>query len=750
MILPSGPRCLSTLHERSGFLPPDGYALLSAGVLCLASCGRTVAPAPGTPTPAASGSPGVAFGRGFHLPETLGPITTIRWAHQDAVLRVEVPEEGRYRLTFLPFTAFTMKDTHIEIRVNGRPAGEISTGAFEMADARPTPVELTLRAGVNAAGPPRAADRPPARRERRASGGVRPPAAGLRATGAVNTPPPGTGPPRALRPERGTVLAACALAAVFTLWCLQWSLTHGRLSQDATYDDCAYLYDGGSRLMILYEHGGGAFLANAARYPAHAPFSTYAASAGFALFGFHDWAPYVLNGGVVAGLLVLVGHVARPLPLPGRAGLMALVLTLPIALSAVHDFRPDALCALLSVAGMYLVVEAGVYRVGTERRRALVAGGLAFGLALWAKPPVFALTLVTAALATGGAWLAGVLFEPPRDPRDAARSALRTGAAVGLPCALVAAPYYALNGGEVVRYFLYSIFDKKAAFWQVPGGWAGAVRYYLFGESGELLMGRGFYAWVVLYGLTLGWIVWRRHAREAVLQGLLLLLTLVSLGAVLYGRLQNAFFGTTWVMLLALTCVRGWAFLFSTLPPARWRGILGAALLLGLGTTDLTLLRLRKSWPHHAPAVDELVGRGHSINGRILDDISRELARRGGSPAQPPVTFLTVTGFINEATLRWLAFREGRALAFSDLQQESRVEPFRQAIENASFVVSGEDKTGGVFENLPPWKLRCELADLVAAEERAGRLRLLARYPTSAGGSYRLFVNDARLAPPAH
>lgn len=544
---------------------------------------------------------------------------------------------------------------------------------------------------------------------------------------------------------KGTVLVALLLAAVFTTLCVQWSLTHGRLSQDSTYDDCAYLYDGGSRLMILYERGCTAFLADAVSNPPHAPFSTYGASLAFALLGIHDWAPYVLNGVIVGGLLVLVGYLSRGLSLPWRAALMALTLTLPIAVSAIHDYRPDSICALLSVAGMYLVVEAGAYRTGKPLRQALIAGGIAFGLALWAKPPVFALTLVTAGLAAGAAWLTANCLDPLRNWRGAARSALSIGASVGLPAALVAAPYYAVNGAHVVRYFLFNSFSKDSDFWKVPGGWGGAAHYYLFGEPGELLMGRGFYAWIALYVVTLLWIAWRRHVRELALQASLLLLTFVSLAAVIYGRIQNPFFAMTWVMLHVAACLRAWAFQLARLSLVRWQAVLAGALVLGLGLTDLTLLRLRKSWPQHHPEVDELVGRGQSINQRIIDDIVREMVRRGEHPASPPMTFLTVTGFINEATLRWLAFQERQPLVFSDLQLESRLEPFRQKIADAGFVVSGEDKTGGVFEMMPPWKLRFELADLVAAEARAGRLRLLARYPTSAGGSYRLWANDGKL-----
>ncbi len=333
-----------------------------------------------------------------------------------------------------------------------------------------------------------------------------------------------------------------------------------------------------------------------------------------------------------------------------------------------------------------------------------------------------------------------------RTARRAAGSATRIGASVALPCALVATPYYAVNGATVVRYFLFNAFDKNSDFWKLPGGWSSAAQFYIFGPSGELLAGRGFYFWVGLYVITLAGVAWCRSARELFLQGILLLLTAVSLAAVIYGRIQNPFFGMTWILLLAITCLRVWAFALSSLRPAWWQGRLAAVLILALGLTDLTLLRLHNYWPGHDPAVDNLVGHAHSVNQRILDDIFHEIERHPGDFPAPPPPFLTVTGFIGQATLQWMSFREGHPLVFTDAQLESHLEPFEREIAKATFVVSAEDKTRGVFEIMPPWKLRFQLADYAADEERAGRLHLLARYPTDTGGSYRLWVNDEKIA----
>ena len=532
---------------------------------------------------------------------------------------------------------------------------------------------------------------------------------------------------------------ALALAVVFTTLCLQWSLSHGRLSQDATYDDCAYLYDGGKRLLTLYERGFGAFLAQAVQDPPHAPLSAFGATIAFALGGLRDPAPYAFNGLIVFAFLLLVGYLARALPPRRRGALMFLALTVPITVGMVHDFRPDALCALCTVAGVYLVAEAGAYGTGPAQRRTLIAGGAAFGLALWAKPAVFPLTVLAAGVSAGGAFLAAALFDPAA---RTGRRALGIGGAVAVPCALVAAPYYAVGGVATVRYFVENSFGQDNQFTKLAGGLVHSLRFYTVGPSGAMLLGNGIILWAVLYVAFLGWLVWGRHRRELALHALLLALTGLTLAVVVYGRINNPFFGVTWALLFVVACLRAGAFALAALAPGRWPGAAGVAALGIVTCVDLLALPLTRIWSQHQPGVDGIVGHGHSINQRILDDIDRDLAGHPLLPGQQARIFLMVTGFINEGTLRWMALQQGnQPLSFYDLQRATKVEPFREELATANYVVSGEENTGGLFQMMPPYKIRGELGQLAADEERAGHLRLVSSYPTPEGGSYRLWAN---------
>ena len=126
--------------------------------------------------------------------------------------------------------------------------------------------------------------------------------------------------------------------------------------------------------------------------------------------------------------------------------------------------------------------------------------------------------------------------------------------------------------------------------------------------------------------------------------------------------------------------------------------------------------------------------------------MDRELGVGEARVTVPLVTFVTTAGFINSTTLRWLAQRDGLPFEFYDDQLSSALGDFRRGIRDAAFVLAPEDHTAGVFQELPSWTLHAKVAQLLADEVAAGRLRLLRSYPTQDGGAYQLFVRDAKTA----
>ena len=134
-------------------------ALLLAALLGLSACHQSPPPPDARATPPAAednpaGTPdkqGVVFGDGFHKEEA-DPKGVLRWVRRDAALRINAPAEGRYRLTFRPFTVFSTVENTIEVSVNGQPAGTFSTRAFDLSNPTPTTLEAPLHAGDNTVG----------------------------------------------------------------------------------------------------------------------------------------------------------------------------------------------------------------------------------------------------------------------------------------------------------------------------------------------------------------------------------------------------------------------------------------------------------------------------------------------------------------------------------------------------------------------------------------------------------------------
>ncbi len=538
---------------------------------------------------------------------------------------------------------------------------------------------------------------------------------------------------------RINTLAAFLVAIIFTVFCLQWSLMRGRLSQDSTYDDCAYLIDGAQRLGVFYESGAGAFVLDLAEHPPHSPFSTLGAALSFAVFGLHDWAPYAFNGIIVFALLCFIGYIAREHPLSVRLMAMALGLTLPLSVVAIHDFRPDVACGLLTASAFFLVVESVAFRSVAERRRGLLAGGTIFGIALWVKPSFFAHTLAMEAIAIAGGWTFAIVLNTER--KNPWRLLSQIALCVVLPCLMVAAPYYGINARHALGYFIEHTVGEHGGVWKLPGGWAGSIEYYTLGGAGKALLGEGFIVCLIAFFVAFGRTATLRCGKEIAFQGLLLAGVFASLGAMIYGRIANPFFGSSFQILLVFVVLRGVLFALSKIESAG-RRILFACTALGLlSFVNVSFLRLTRVWDHYSPAVNALIGRGNSLNQRIVDDITAKLGVHASLVTEPPVIFSTVTGFINATSMEWLAIMGGRRLVTTDAQLDRDLEVFRRKITSATFIVSADDGTEGVFQGLPGWERRFDIAALITQEEHAGRLQLVRRYPT-ARGAYQLYVNN--------
>ncbi len=549
----------------------------------------------------------------------------------------------------------------------------------------------------------------------------------------------------ATRDFRQGVIAALLLAVGYTLFCVQWSLSRGRLSQDPTYDDSMYLFEAGRRLAVLYERGFVAYLANLYRDAPHAPFTDFGAELSFGIFGLHDWVPYVfVNGPTIAVLLLAIAYFMRSVRLRARIAMMAFALTIPFVVVGVHEFRPDFPGALFTALGISLVIEAALHHTGPAREKQFLAGGFFFGLALVTKAVFFVHTLTMEAGSILGACALTWWAARATDTRqETLRRSVRIAAVVAIPSLIIWAPYILVNFRETFGYFYDFALGKNSHVSEIKGGLAASAYFYTFGYAGMYMLGRIFFVGLALYVFSLVCVVWSRNWKELIFQGFLLGCACVSLGSIILNQRENHYFGVPADTLLLFMLVRAVTVAWTVLCGTRQRAAWGLTAMVVLCVVNLSLLNPVVLWPYSTPQWNYVVSRDHSINERLLDDIWREFGARAAVPADPPITFVTRGGTVTAPTFRWLALKAGRRLDFTDVWVDNDVELFRAGIQAATFVVAPEDNATGVYNQNAAYNLRFEVEHMLAATPG---LRLLRRYPSSPGGpAFRLFVNDDKL-----
>jgi hypothetical protein len=376
---------------------------------------------------------------------------------------------------------------------------------------------------------------------------------------ARTTQPPGQGYAQRL-------LLCILLAAMLSGLILQYSIRHGRLIQYPTFDDVAYLGEGMVRLRSFYDGGFRAVWREYLKRPPHSPYGEAVAALAFALFGPHDWAPYLLNGVLALGLFVCADRLLGKTPLWQRACWLLMLTSVPYMGMAVHEFRPDHAAALLTAAGIMAALCRPAVRC-TDRHKLLV--GSLFGLAMWVKPPVFPATTALFLASLGVStlcdrWIGG----PIACRRDIRRAWLMYCA----PFVLIPLPHYIVDFKGIVLYIREILFGTYQKAYQLPGGWREQLSYYLTGAGGRLMLGNHVYLLaILLMGGCAGIFARGSRVQRARLLGLLALLAM-SFAIPLLNRTKQPFFGLTFDILLTFIAFYLLGKVLPAMRPVRLRG----------------------------------------------------------------------------------------------------------------------------------------------------------------------------------
>lgn len=524
--------------------------------------------------------------------------------------------------------------------------------------------------------------------------------------------------------------AVWGIALVFTLLAVQWSERNGRLTQDPTYDDAQYLIDGAEKLQVLDRGGLTGLTADFVQHPPHSPFSTFLALASFETLGIKDWAPYAFNFIVVAAYLFLCCRAFGNLPPAAFYSLLVLCLTIPFALRAVHDFRPDFASALATAAFVWFGIAAALGE-GREAVKHTVHAGLWLGAALWIKPPIFphtvAIALVVGVGITAGRWLPGA---PARTLKRGLLLALLFGT-VGV---VVAAPYYIVNGRQTFDYFRETTSGSNAYIYSFSGSLWSVLRVFVYDGAVALTIGR--YLWLLLACIMvgLGWTIRRRRYRAAVQIAGLLFVAGTSLAIFVVGKHSDEHFGFYYQLLVLGSAL---AALSAVMRESRLAVRLAPALLVFALTPVLTTAR-GPFW-RPAPEADPDYGWNRKIVSAIVSDTGYEPSRDAGDFGSIPV-FVGFAGFVGSFSMQWIGVKEHLPFVFSDLLLSNDVSAQWKEIQSSAYVVACTPEAKSAYRHLPSQETFAPVLARLQGDPTFQEVRIGA----DPAPPYRLFRNTAQ------
>ncbi len=349
-------------------------------------------------------------------------------------------------------------------------------------------------------------------------------------------------------------LAICIpFAVVFTILQLQQSLAIGRLSSLPQYDDVVYHTNGLYRLSILREGGMLSLLESYWNQMMWTPWGVLASTFGFALFGIDPWSIYAINGLLVLAMLFLVDWATAGASFRVKLACWIFVLCLPIMGHTVTDFRPDFAAAIATAAAILVVLRMSALE--SARKTAAVAG-VFIGLAMLAKPTIFAATLVY----IGAAGILMTIREAIaiRKNPDLHWKGLSINIAVTWIVAIfVAGTHYFRFGHVYFNYFWVNTFGGRAKHWDRGLDGFENFDYFLRGPAGIVMFGRELLPILILAVAGTIFALARKHK---VLGKYLLQVWVIAAFCLLVpatNTTKNPYFALVFGMLLVMIAVMG-------------------------------------------------------------------------------------------------------------------------------------------------------------------------------------------------
>lgn len=514
------------------------------------------------------------------------------------------------------------------------------------------------------------------------------------------------------------LLAAAGLTAL-TLW---YSYYFGRLTSPAGYDDVVYMMEGMRRVRLMEHDGWLALIGDDLVARTHSPFTIFQAFASFIVWGPNDWAPYATNGLLVFGLLLGVDAL-----LPGRSWwerllVNAYVLTVPMTMYAIHEFRPDIPNAWWMGLGIVLILSKPL----VEQPRARLAGaGLAIAAALLTKPSVTPLTGLLFALALAiAAFRARRAAGPGFDWMAARRAVGVVVAAAVIPVT----PFLLVHGDAEANYIYRGLFGEAKVIGLIPMPLLSNLNFYLLGAAGRIVTGKHLVLWAVLLGLAAVY-AWRRKMAGALRQATWYAVpTAAAYALVTANHIKSQFLGLAFHALLFFGVLQVLRWGLAEMEARGWPAWRRAAFLAVLFGAGLACARFPPSWGQRDSEV--LMAR------RALSDRLAELLRDDQAHPEDRILF-TAVGNVSPDLVCYTDLRDGRPLRRRvGTPPMGGLEDFKRAMNAATWVVASEPDNGEVAAQHPFSKVQAETLAMIRTR---ADFELVGSAPTHTGKNFYVY-----------
>jgi hypothetical protein len=536
------------------------------------------------------------------------------------------------------------------------------------------------------------------------------------------------------------ILKFSGIVSIVTMLIIFWSFEHGRLQYQMDYEDIITHIDGLKRWRDLSEGGVGVYLASYLKLPPHAPLHSLMASLGFMLFGVKDWAPYAVNAVVLFAFLALVRHETRPFGSWSSWLAVCGALFVPVAFESIHEFRPDFPCALATLWGMFLYPRLGDQKFG--KKAAL--SGLAFGLALLAKPPFFPYTLAMGGLP----WLM-TLVEGARGKKSIQGiwSPIFKSWPFFAGAILVAGPHYLVAWQKILGYIQQNQFGADAHVWRMKGGLAYQLGYHLYGVGGQFMLGKDIF---ILFGLAGSGLIMSFLLRKSDAENVISFLRLFGFMGwawllIAVNPHENPFFGLTFQYGLVLVAMFALAWISNMAFSAKWQFkismVLPIAAFMGLVWLAFPLPQYAQNTG--AASATNLNPAEAKEFATTLPTKVYEIMKKWRPYSDGGYTLLSSYGIVSSHRLQWLADKEKQdftvyAVPFLPLAELPIL--FKQdpnQVHHVDFVMVTEADAEGVFQQLPNAKTSGGLLEWISKEPSYSLVETL---KTPSGKKYCIFM----------